>query len=853
MWTRHLLRGRPGAGRVTMQATLLRGYSWIPRQRKSKKPQLIIEEDVATNKVANCVSDLRHYLKTTEVPQTLRQKLLRTKLMELVNDAPDLSDATVSGAINATVMQFYRSELDLLEAEDLQLIFNRSVQSLLAAEKPSVPQYVAKLAQTFSASDEHIPTTVLVNVLRLGSLTTRDFAVSLRYVARSQKSRLPYDFTQAVLQQLQGELDLAKFEAFLAVGEKDALLIDSNFCGALMDYVEGLFAETNPNVHEYKNLERSVHRIQLIATETIEQSFSKVDTETKLKLLKFKADLNSVAATASDRDQIGYMLLVLNEEGSSDDYEMAKGALFKQNLSDEALAENLIMELAKHGYAAMSTLVNDFIIADDVKFSDEIRLRASLIKCFAEEKAPAEAYAAAKEIFSLHLEEASTLDIIVETAMASPIEPIEFINKLKNDLESEYDPSVQAFKSIIDRAILLGNADYAWATFEQSLKYGNVHWNHTFDPSVNFTLSNLVTIVAQKGTDITSIFPKFRKVKQHMTSSCNADALQAMAQKMLAEECVGDVIEMLKRELPKIDKDSVQRIGVNAPYAVSHRQLFDCLHDFVLSYRNEETFETNWVLYGELHKYFHVPYETYMPVLKFFCDVDRLNAALVIFRKMKMLNEQHGSKVTNLPPLREMYMYLLQVFGDRLYEDGVIEVHEFLKMDLNVPTQDIQLQNSVLNAYSNLQNVGKVRDLFLSITSNAKQSGGINEETAQIMIKTYTYSDMLYVKKFWDNLSQFGVFPNYAVFKQYVIAHVYHGKIEEAVQLVEEIDDYNLEFSPDLLLSMHNYCLDPKKQEMVIDWAAQNHREAWDKLQQSGLLRKASQYAPDSNLLTSGD
>merc|ERR1712080_152911 len=107
------------------------------------------------------------------------------------------------------------------------------------------------------------------------------------------------------------------------------------------------------------------------------------------------------------------------------------------------------------------------------------------------------------------------------------------------------------------------------------------------------------------------------------------------------------------------------------------------------------------------------------------------------------------------PPSPEIYMYLLNEFGDKLYEEGVIQLHDWLKTDTNIPRVGLELTNVIMNAYCNLQDVAKVRDLFIAASINDK----VDETSAVIMIKAYTYNDLHYVEKFWDNLSKFGLVP----------------------------------------------------------------------------------------------
>ena len=117
------------------------------------------------------------------------------------------------------------------------------------------------------------------------------------------------------------------------------------------------------------------------------------------------------------------------------------------------------------------------------------------------------------------------------------------------------------------------------------------------------------------------------------------------------------------------------------------------------------------------------------------------------------------------------------------------------------------------------------------------------------MLKTFTYSDMMYVQKFWNDLSLYGVLPNYAIFKQYIIAHVYHGLVDEAFEVLKEMEDYDIEFSSDLLLAMHNYCLEVPAQEKVKSWAQKNFPDKLESLAEKGLLKPATNYVPNENLI----
>lgn len=843
-------------------------------KKKPKTPRIIIENEPEQSQMAKLISDFKHYLKTTEIPLKLRMGLLKSKLSEIVQEVDDFSvNAEMITTINAVFMHLYRTHhgslKDIMSQEDIFKLYKKTVHSLPLSGSFELPEFILRLTQDFLQSEESIPDDTLVQIITLGSsLKFSEFKSILEYIVRNKKAFLSPTFTKSVLDYLIGrkELNLASFEAFLEVAAiRDVpLLISEDFCNAFMIYTEQLFEERNPRVHEYKELDKNIYRIQFVTSKVIEQAFSNLNMETALKLLKMKADLNSVVSTERDLLQVQKMFTILSENGKLSDFADIKAVIFKEDLFNDNLADTILLELVKQRelFSDMRTSLCEFINADDVKFTPSLRMKAELIKTIGNHTDLSELllFATIESVYSHYTQLTDDLsscytDIVQVLMLSGCTEPSgELLQLLGEDFHKEYsfEPSIYSFKFRIDRGIEVEDHAIAYQIFEQSLKFGSVHWDQSGDPRISHTLNNLVILLCDKENSITEIFPKFRKIKQHMSTQANAEAINAMATRMLAEECVGDTIELLKRELPSIDKDSTIKLQVTHPWTYAYSELFETLHSFSISYNNEETHETNWVLYGELHKYFHVPYETYMSALKFFCKVDRLNAALVIFRQIKKLNELHGTHHHNLPPLRDMYMFLLKTFGERLYEEGVVEMHEYLNMDVNLPDQDIDLQNCILNAYSNLQSVGKVRDLFLSISSNAKQYGGINEETIQIMIKTYTYSDMLYVKKFWNNISQFGIFPDYNIFKQYLIAHVYHGLVDDAFALIDEIDDYNIKFSPDLLLAMHNYCLDSGKQQEIEKWAIENHKDEWETIKDSGLLKTASYYMPDTNLLTDG-
>lgn len=843
--------------------------AWFGDTKRSRgdgsQDQIIIEEEKADYDIQGAyISDLKHYLKTTEIPTNLRTRILTTKLTELIHEVPGFASKTANlQTIDNVFKHLYKLHDNRIEKvlpfDDLLTLYRKTSSALLAKEDFKLPHYMLILAQRLLHLDSEVPTDIYTITVDLGASVRFNGVENALSVVVRNSVLIPNDFTAAVLNRFKrkNQLALLTFEAFLSF-EPDVRkrIVNDDFCDEYCSFIELLFENLDPHVHEYENLDKNIYRIQEL-TCGIFGSLSSLSIESMLKLLKLFSDLNSVVEYKDKEEAIRLLLKSVSERST----EEVKLALMKQEIFDETQCQLLLLELSRAGtFPTLHQTLADIIIKDDIKYSAILRLQAKLLSHL-----QSNSELTADELFEFIRESVtsspiedldSAQDSVVEAIVASGlVSPENEVFKLLQDwFRSEYDvvPSLKVFQYRLESAISLSDSSLASHIFETSLIYDNVHWELDSSPKTQLLLNKLLRVVCDNTTSIMDVFPFFQKVKQHMRSPCNAEALSALSEKMVAEECVGDCIELLKRELPKINNESPKRLLVTPSWAYAHRELFERLYDFTVGFTNEETFETNWVLYGELHKYFAVPFETYLPTMKFFCEKDRLHAALVIFQRVKTLNELHGSH-HHLPPSREMYMYLFRTFGDRLYEEGVIEIHEYLKMDISLQENDIDLQNCLLEAYSNLQNIGKARDLFLSMSSNPKIEGGVNEETARIMIKTYTYSDMIYVKKFWDNLSQFGVYPDFAVFRQYLIAHVYHGHVDDAIKLIDDIDDYNLEFSPDLLLAMYNYCLDPEKQKQVAQWALKNHKEEWDDVSQSPFLRTASKYMPESNLLTGGE
>ncbi|EGV60755.1 hypothetical protein CANTEDRAFT_116822 [Yamadazyma tenuis ATCC 10573] len=634
-----------------------------------------------------------------------------------------------------------------------------------------------------------------------------------------------------------------------ACASNDIPLYDE-FFQSYMNYVEKMFEKDHPQVHEYKQLERNIFRIQQFTSDLTRQlDFEKRTRSTILRFLGFTNELISVNYNENLISSRRTILDYLQSIGSK-----LTGTFLRQAPGDESLFDHTLDALLSEGYQELPVVLLNSVLENQMFYSTEriVQAKAYLLpnqdehQLFESVEDILQQDSSGVDASKVYLK---LIHIFVTSGRVSPNGV--FVTELTTKFNNEgIETPLEAYKICIDAAIKNNDMATSSTIFEQSIN-SYVQWWDGTGPKVLRTLNDLIILACKNMNDIEDLFLFFSKIKQQMTDRpINIYAITELSRRMLQVEYVGDCIEMLKRELPSIKKDDNIKIEVSQPYAAAYRQLFDLLHEFAISYTNEETFETNWVLYGELHKFFHVPYESYFPAIKFFSERGRLNASLIIFRQIRNLYETHGNH-NNLPPSKEMYVYLFEEFGDKLYQEGVEEIHEYLKTDVSLPRQDLELQNSLLQAYSNLQEVGKTRDLFLAMNPMKKIEGKstINEETVQIMLKTFTYSNLNHVKLFWNNLSRFGILPNDAIFRQYLIAYVYHGFPEEATSLTEEMDDYGLEVTEDTVVSLYNFCLSSEDQDKIEEWAHAHYKELWQSAVDKKLLTRSNNYLPESSLL----
>ncbi len=392
------------------------------------------------------------------------------------------------------------------------------------------------------------------------------------------------------------------------------------------------------------------------------------------------------------------------------------------------------------------------------------------------------------------------------------------------------DKTIDIYSLLLQRGIRLNDSKFLTQTFIESLNDG-ILWES--NPKILYDF--IYTLAIQPNANVKQVFHWYEKIKisvKHLDSK----SYNSLMKLFLQNELIGDAIESLKRELPPLlDKDTKYSVD-------QYPELFQSMYDWILEFNGDP--EVSWTLYCELQKYFHVPFDTYFPLMQKFASLKRPDASFMIFQKLKKIHRTTGSIP---PPTPEMYCFLFNTFGKELYEDGVKNLHIIMKLDLQLNT-DIDVMNSLLGAYCNLQEYFRTQEIFDSIISMPKGKG-LNNETISIMLKSYTYVSLSHVKSFWDNIYEYDILPNEDNFKQYIIAHCYHEQYDLALQITMDLEkDFDLLITPDILKSLYNWTQGEENKLKIAKWASKEHKLIWTNIEkEQGLVEKPHTESSHSN------
>ncbi|KAK7202501.1 hypothetical protein BZA70DRAFT_313219 [Myxozyma melibiosi] len=211
----------------------------------------------------------------------------------------------------------------------------------------------------------------------------------------------------------------------------------------------------------------------------------------------------------------------------------------------------------------------------------------------------------------------------------------------------------------------------------------------------------------------------------------------------------------------------------------SFPELYSALREAVLESNSSDA---AWMLYECLHMHFIPDYNTYLASIKKFCDLDYPEAALELFRHVRL----H----TDTPPQRDMYSVILRGFSRRFYRSGIKEVLMCYKIDLNIEP-DTELFNAILEASNTDLDAYYTyhiwQQMSFAATSRDSSSGldrQPNTETFRLLMRMASLAGAGYADHLWDDFQYFANVPiTLEVVKFYVVAHLQSGTRGKALNI----------------------------------------------------------------------
>ncbi|ONH65190.1 hypothetical protein BON22_4985 [Cyberlindnera fabianii] len=378
---------------------------------------------------------------------------------------------------------------------------------------------------------------------------------------------------------------------------------------------------------------------------------------------------------------------------------------------------------------------------------------------------------------------------------------------LFDDLDLDHS-SFETYTTLMRKFARDRNTTELKRVFQDSMSNG-VDW------SGQTILNKFFTVLAEEEGDIDpqEVFSYVKKIKLHL-GYLDPEAYNALVTMALKNRLVDDAIESLKRELPPL-AEGFKYKQMNYP------QLYDTIFEFITETPADA--ECLWSVYEEFINHFEIPFEWYFPIIKSMTSKERPDLAFNIFQTMKRIHRTTGSIP---PPPTEIYTHLFKQFGRQTYVEGVETLDAIFKVDLTI-NSSIPLLNSIMDAYCSIKNFTKVSHVYEQICCSPS---GPNNETVSIMLKAHTFYSLDNVKNYWNNMDELGLLPDQDNFKRYIVAHCYHGQPEMALQIAKQMDELDVDVSPEVVKSLYQWTKDESMKQLVEQWAETEHKSVWEKV-----------------------
>lgn len=389
------------------------------------------------------------------------------------------------------------------------------------------------------------------------------------------------------------------------------------------------------------------------------------------------------------------------------------------------------------------------------------------------------------------------------------------LQKLLEELSEKFglEASIETREILLTNALTSNNIELALKIFEDSLKEG-CQWNSANGSYLKHLDNLLIAMADVMSSDVQKVFKTYLKVKM-FTNKLGEKATASLLKLFLSYNYVDDSEKFLEHEMGV----EPEKLHPNSPEL---QDIYSTLYDYALNCSN---YKNAWTIYGLSEKYFYAPYESYYHIMKHFCDLVRPDAALLIFKSMRLRSKKLGAK----PPNEEIYTLLFHEFGKYGYQQGVSELHIFFKMDTTVD-ESVPLLNEIMQAYCELEDFENTVDLWQEVKSFPS---GPSSDSYNIILKLCTKVSIADLENMWNNLLTSGT-PDDSNFRQYIIGNCYHGFYARALDIAQNMP---VEPSKETIASLYNWTLIESRKEEVSEWAKSNYPEKWTKLLEDGSLK----------------
>ncbi|ODV62820.1 uncharacterized protein ASCRUDRAFT_6463 [Ascoidea rubescens DSM 1968] len=326
---------------------------------------------------------------------------------------------------------------------------------------------------------------------------------------------------------------------------------------------------------------------------------------------------------------------------------------------------------------------------------------------------------------------------------------------------------------------------------------------------------------------------KFLKKFEKSVNTIDKISLNSVLKAFLKFDCVGNVIQFLSDQL-EIDKENSK---TNYYYRLSlnnklNYDIYYTLICYFIEYKGNGEDEICWAVYGLLQEYFQFPFEDYGAVLKKLMYINNPRGALLVFQQMKRYNRLYGTP----EPDTEHYKFLISSCGKLLFEEGILQLHAMYKMDLKIEN-DIGILNSFLEAYGNIVEPIKVRDIFESMLVTPRgHKNFINHQTINYTLRAFSTFAIEDVYILWHNLSDYEIEPDLSNYLQFIKCNNYRREYINLIPIFEEMERSGIAVNKDVLKITYNGIAGVANKKVFKESLKTEHLEILNELESEGQL-----------------